>query len=97
MQQLNVGDMDATMKQKIDEALARVKEPESNLSIAQLGLVKKLRYSAGKKKLYVFTTFIKPNHHYCCTILQGMLISSTLKSLNAELQKEFPRLDIELV
>jgi len=89
--------MDTSMKQRIDAVLDRVREPESGLSIAQLGLVEKLRYSPGKKKLYVFTSFIKPNHHYCCTVLQGMLISGTLKSLSAELQKEFPRLDIELV
>jgi hypothetical protein len=48
-------------------------------------------------KIKFFTTFIKYNHHHCCTILQGMLISSTLKSLRTELQREFPRLDIELV
>lgn len=57
MLQLNVGAMDAVMKQKIDEALARVKEPESDLSIAQPGVVEKLRYSAGKKSF----TFLRPS------------------------------------
>lgn len=51
MQQLYVGAMDAIMKQKIEAALDRVKEPESGLSIAQLGLVEKLRYSMGKTLL----------------------------------------------
>ena len=87
MQLLNVGTTDAAMKQKIDEALARIKEPESDHSIAQPGLVERLRYSAGEKSFTVFTTFIMPDHHYCCTILQGMLISGALKSHRTELQK----------
>jgi len=37
--------MDEEMKRKIDGVLERVKEPESGLSIAELGLVTKLRYT----------------------------------------------------
>ncbi len=85
------------MAKKIDAVLERVKEPESNLSIAQLGLVKRVRYSEESKKFYVFTNTIKSNHHYCCTIIQGLLVSSTLERLTAEFQKEFPDLSIEFV
>ncbi len=53
MRLLNVGATDAAMKQKIDEALARIKEPESDHSIARLGLVERLRYSAGEKSFTV--------------------------------------------
>jgi len=44
--------MNTEMIRKIDAVLERVKEPESGLSIAQLGLVAKLRYNPTKKKLY---------------------------------------------
>lgn len=90
-------DMDTKMTRKIDDVLERVKEPESGLSIAQLGLVERLRYSEKEKKLSVFTCFIKPNHLYCCTVLQGLLISSVISALTAEFQKEFPDLSIEFV
>jgi len=85
------------MIQKIDDVLERVKEPESGLSIAELGLVKRLRYSENRRKLSVFTNSLKSNHHYCCTVIQGLLISSTLKTLSEEFQKEFPNLSIEFV
>ena len=85
------------MAKKIDAILERVKEPESNLSIAQLGLVERVRYIEESKKFYVFTNTIKSNHHYCCTIIQGLLVSSTLDRLTEEFQKEFPDLSIEFV
>jgi metal-sulfur cluster biosynthetic enzyme len=44
------------MRQRIDAVVERVKEPESSVSIAQLGLVRKLRYSAENRKLSVFTS-----------------------------------------
>lgn len=85
------------MKAKIDSVLERVKEPESNLSIAQLGLVDKLRYSPTRKRLYIYTSTIRHNRKQCCTILQGLLIAGTLNSLIAEFQKEFPDLAVEVV
>ena len=39
------------MARKIDVVLERVKEPESNLSIAQLGLVKRVRYNEEHKNV----------------------------------------------
>jgi metal-sulfur cluster biosynthetic enzyme len=89
--------MTPTMKQKIDSVLDRVKEPESGLSIAQLGLVERLRYNEQKKKLSVILSTIRPNRHQCCTVLQGLLISGTLSALTEEFKKEFPELTIEIV
>jgi metal-sulfur cluster biosynthetic enzyme len=89
--------MNSEMTRKIDAVLDRVKEPESGLSMSQLGLVERLRYSEKKEKLFVFTCFMKPNHHYCCTVLQGLLISGVKDALTAEFQKEFPDLSVEFV
>ena len=85
------------MARKIDAVLERVKEPESNLSVAELGLVKRVRYNQEHKKFYVFTNTIKTDHHYCCTIIEGLLVSGTLERLSEEFQKEFPDLSIEFV
>ena len=56
------------MIQKIDNVLDRVIEKESNLSLAQLGLVERVRYSEKRNKLYVFTEAIHSTHG-CCTLL----------------------------
>lgn len=89
--------MDSIMKEKIDRVLDTVKEPETGASIAQLGLVQRVRYSENSKKLIVFFGNLKTNHKYCCTVLQGLLISGTINSLKDAFQKEFPDLAIEVV
>jgi metal-sulfur cluster biosynthetic enzyme len=43
------------MKEKIDRVLDTVKEPETGLTMAQLGFVERVRYYEEKKKLTVFS------------------------------------------
>ena len=84
------------MINKIEAVLDRVREPESNLSIAQLGLVKKLRYVENKKTLYIFTR--DPSApKACCTIIAKLLQTSLSEKLIQEFQIEFPDLTIEFV
>jgi metal-sulfur cluster biosynthetic enzyme len=89
--------MDSVMKEKIDRVLDTVKEPETGLTMAQLGFVERVRYHEEKKKLTVFSCNLKPNHKYCCTVIQGLLISGTINSLTEAFQKEFPDLAVEVV
>ena len=86
--------MDSNMKKKIDAVLERVKEPESGLSIAELGLVERLRYSEKHKKLIIFTNPTK-SPPGCCIIIAKLLQKATGKGLTKEFQKEFPDLSIE--
>jgi metal-sulfur cluster biosynthetic enzyme len=86
--------MDEEMKRKIDGVLNRVKEPESGLSIAELGLVERLRYSEKYRKLVVFTNPIN-SPPGCCVITAKLLQDTTGKRLTEEFQKEFPDLSIE--
>lgn len=85
------------MKEKIDKVLNTVKEPETGLTMAQLGFVERVRYSEAQKKLMVFSCNLKPNHKYCCTVMQGLLISGTINSLTQAFQKEFPDLAVEVL
>mgnify|MGYP001813921549 FL=1 len=85
------------MKEKIDQVLDTVKEPETGLTMAQLGFVERVRYNEQKKKLTVFSCNLKPNHKYCCTVIQGLLISGTINSLTDAFQKTFPELTVEVV
>jgi metal-sulfur cluster biosynthetic enzyme len=90
--------MTPEMTKKIDAALDRVKDPESNLSIAQLGVVKRLRYNEEKKALYVFTDFYShlPRCVTCAAIARA-IASTIVRDLRIELEKEFPDLSIEFV
>jgi metal-sulfur cluster biosynthetic enzyme len=90
--------MSPEMIAKIDAVLERVKDPESNLPIAQLGLVKRLRYSEKEKKLYVFTNVYQhlPNCVTCAAIART-IVSTIIQDLTAEFEKEFPELSVEFV
>lgn len=85
------------MKQKIDAVLDRVKEPLTGLSIAQLGLVERFRYSEKNKKLFVMLNPQNRRTPKCCKIIQGFLLSDILHALTEEYSKEFPELSIEIV
>ncbi len=84
------------MTRKLDAVLDRAREPESGLSIAELGLVSRIRHHSETRKMSVFFFFIRPAPH-CCTIMASLLLNTTLKNLTEELQKEFPELSIEIV
>ena len=82
------------MKKTLQAALDRVKDPETGLSVAQLGLVQKIRYDKENKKLLVFLTFIRPGP-VCCSILSGMVLSTVKKNLQMELERVFHELTVE--
>jgi len=84
------------MIQKIDNVLDRVIEKESNLSVAQLGLVERVRYSEKQNKLYVFTKAIHSTHG-CCTLLSLVQQSDTLQDLEGHFRKEFPEHWVQIV
>ena len=84
------------MIQKIDNVLDRVIEKESNLSLAQLGLVERVRYSEKQNKLYVFTKAIHSTHG-CCTLLALVQQSDTLQDLEEQFKKEFPEHWVQIV
>lgn len=84
------------MIEKIDNVLDRVIEKESNLSVAQLGLVERVRYSEKQNKLYVFTRAIHSTHG-CCTLLSLVQQSDTLQDLEEQFKKEFPEHWVQIV
>jgi len=81
---------------KIDNVLDRVIEKESDLSVAQLGIVERVRYSEKRNKLQVFTKAVHSTHG-CCTLLAMVQQSDTLGELENEFKKEFPEHWIEIV
>ena len=88
--------MSKKMIRKIDSVLDRVQDAESQLSIAELGLIQKLRYSDAKKKLLVYTNPLGSTHG-CCSLIGAAHFSATVDRLTAELEQEFPDLKVEFV
>ncbi len=90
--------MKPEMIQKIDAVLDRVKDPESNLPVAQLYVIKRVRYNEELKTLYVFTVFYThlPKCVTCAAIASA-IASTILRDLRKEFQAEFPDLSIEFV
>jgi len=86
------------MIMRIERVLNRVKDPESNLPVAHLGLVKKVRYSEAQNKLYIFADLY--SHLPKCLTCSAIALavgSSLLRDLQREFAEEFPELEIEMV
>jgi hypothetical protein len=88
--------MDFEMAQKIEAVLARGIEPESLLTIVQLGPVKKVRNNKVRRKLSVFIHTVQPDK-CACTVLSALFLSTILEGLTREFKNEFPDLGIEWI
>ncbi|HNQ01658.1 MAG: hypothetical protein KBH73_05065 [Syntrophobacterales bacterium] len=90
--------MEPEMMRKIDAVLDRVKDPESDLPVSRLGVVKRVRFSEAQKKLYVFTDF-QSHMPDCraCVLVAKLLADTIIRDLTVEFHLEFPELDIEFV
>ncbi|MBE0556109.1 MAG: hypothetical protein IH628_02660 [Proteobacteria bacterium] len=86
------------MIRKIDAILERVKDPESNLPVAQLCVVKRIRYNENLKTFYVFMNF-HTHLPRCitCAAIASSVASTIIRDLRKELHTEFPDLSIEFV
>ncbi|MFC1816164.1 hypothetical protein ACFL0M_09530 [Thermodesulfobacteriota bacterium] len=82
------------MKQKLQAVLNRVKEPETNLAVTELGLVERIRYDHENGKLLVFLNTIRPGS-VCCSRLGGFLLDSTKQNLSEVLGRAFPELSVQ--
>jgi metal-sulfur cluster biosynthetic enzyme len=90
--------MDPQMRRRIDAVLDRVKDPESGLPLARIGVVERVRYNADRRELYVFTDFL--SHQPGCPACVGIasvVIDGIRRRLLEELRVEFPTLTSVLV
>lgn len=90
--------MNPEMTEKIASILERVKDPESGLSVEEVGVVKRVRYNEEKKEMYIVTDFVShlPGCLTCVGIAMAVM-STIVRNLNEEFQKEFPNLTIQFV
>ncbi len=80
------------VREKFDAILARVKEPQSELSLAELGLVKKMTYYLADKTIAVHMNFAAQDPASCpaCFIATDMMKSSLERDLKDAILAEFP-------
>jgi metal-sulfur cluster biosynthetic enzyme len=90
--------MDKSVQEKFDAVLEQVKDPESELPIGDLGVVKKFRYSEEGSTIYVFTDY--NSHRPACMTCVGISMAienSVNRAIREELQKFFPEFKVEFV
>jgi len=90
--------MDPEMKRRIDLVLSKVKEPETRLSVLDLGLVRKVSYGATEKRLLVEVDHPEARQKcFCAGMVTAVVRQGLMRELAGEFQKEFPELAVELV
>ncbi len=91
-------ELDRSITVKFDAILANVKEPQSELSLADLGLVSKLTYYAADKTIVAHMNFANPGGAECpaCSLINDMMKSSIERDLKAAILVEFPGWKVEL-
>jgi metal-sulfur cluster biosynthetic enzyme len=83
--------MDTEMIRKIDRALSRVKEPETLLSVLDLGLVGRVTYSRTWNKFIVRTAVSSPRPACAmCGLIAGAIRETLMRRLEEEFRSEFP-------
>lgn len=77
------------IQKKLDDILDRVKEEQSGMSLAQLGLVQRIRHHEKEKRL---TLFLKPmgRSKACCSVMNMAFLENLEKKIEMEFKKEFP-------
>jgi metal-sulfur cluster biosynthetic enzyme len=89
-------EVDVATRHKFDDVLARVKEPQSELSMTELGLVSKLTYSEKDKTILVYLD-MGSDPHDCpaCWAVDDQVRKGVERRLTEELENEFPGFTVE--
>lgn len=87
--------MDSQIQKRIDKALARVLEPQSNVPIVDLGLVEKVTYSE-KEKTIILTLAIGTPRFECpaCSAINGVVKEGVIRRAQEAFTEEFPDMTI---
>jgi len=86
--------MDDIIQKKIDKVLDSIQDPQSGMTIAQLGLVGKIRYVEKSQKLIVFLNRLGKGKS-CCAALNMVVLADFEKTIKEGLEKEFPQFSID--
>lgn len=86
------------MADKFEAILRRVKEPETELSVSELNLVKRISYSETEKKFLIVMDIANPKFPcLTCGVVTEQIRRTIERCLREEFMKEFPGYVIETV
>jgi hypothetical protein len=89
-------ELDSATRTKLDGVLDRVKEPLSELSLAELGLVSKMTYSESQKVIIARLNVDAPRFECpACSAMEGEVIQGIERRLREELERTFPGFTVE--
>lgn len=89
--------MTPEMTGKIEGILNKVKEPETGRTVSELGLVRKITYSAGWKRMIVYTDISAPRTTCAvCSLVTETIRQSIQRYLKEAFEEAFPELVIEI-
>ena len=85
-------EIDLYVSKKFDTILSSVKEAQSELSLAELGLVKKMTYYAADKTIVAYMNYAAANSAECpaCSLINDMMKDSIDRDLKTAILAEFP-------
>lgn len=87
--------MDPEIQKKIDAALARVREPQSELPIVDLGLVSNVRYDEKGKSIELRLAIgYAAGNCPACLAINGVVGAGIARRAREEFEKEFPGFSI---
>lgn len=83
--------MDPEIKKRIDAALAKVKEPQSDVPIVDLGLVSNVRYSEKEKSIELKLAIgYAAGNCPACVAINGVVGAGIARRATEEFTKAFP-------
>jgi len=83
-------ELDSSIKAKFDAVLAEVKEPQSELTLAELGIVKKFSYHAPERTIVVHLHFKTPSYECpACFAANEFVINGIERNLKTALEAQF--------
>ena len=86
--------MNDIIQKKIDRVFDSIQDPQSGMTIAQLGLVGKIRYVEKSQKLIVFLNRLGKGKS-CCAALNMVVLADLEKAIKEGLEVEFPQFSID--
>jgi len=90
-------ELDLAVRDKFDAVLEKLKEPQSELSFAELGLVKKISYHEKERTIVAHMDILSPRLEcMACAAVNGFVSERLERDLKAALQAEFPGWTIEV-
>ncbi|TFG79915.1 MAG: hypothetical protein E4H20_11490 [Spirochaetales bacterium] len=87
-----------SVRVKFDAILERVKEPQSELSLAELGLVSKMTYFANDRTIIAYMNFADTSPAACpaCYAIDDLVKQSIARDLRDAILVDFPGWTVEI-